>query len=56
MKGVNVIYTIQTLLKRGWSLAAIAREISADRETVRKIKKRIVTCRNKFYTLAEYRL
>lgn len=41
MKGVGVIYTIKTLLGRGWTISRIAREIGADRKTVRKIKRRI---------------
>lgn len=38
---MGVIYTIKTLLGRGWTISRIAREIGADRKTVRKIKRRI---------------
>ena len=41
MKGINVIYTIESLLKVGHSISKIARDLGVDRKTVRKYKKRI---------------
>ena len=41
MKGIEMYYTVQTLLKHGWSISRIARELEIDRKTVRKIKERI---------------
>ena len=41
MKGISVIYSIETLLKQGKSISTIARILKIDRKTVRKYKKRI---------------
>ena len=41
MKGLAMIYSISTLLERGYSNSKIANELGIDRKTVRKYKKRI---------------
>jgi len=41
MKGVEMHYTVQTLLKHGVNISEIARQTGSDRKTVRALKKRI---------------
>ena len=38
MKGIEMYYTVKTLLDQGWSISGIARELRIDRKTVRKIR------------------
>ena len=41
MKGIDMYYTVKTLLDQGWSISGIARELGIDRKTVRKIRDRV---------------
>ena len=41
MKGIEMYYTVHTLLKQGWSISGIARELGTDRKTVRKIREKV---------------
>lgn len=41
MKGIEMYYTVHTLLKQGWSISGIARELGIDRKTVRKIREKV---------------
>ena len=41
MKGIEMYYTVKTLLDQGWSISSIARELGIDRKTVRKIRERV---------------
>lgn len=41
MKGIEMYYTVKTLLDQGWSISGIARELGIDRKTVRKIRERV---------------
>jgi len=41
MLGVEMYYTVQTLLKQGKNISQIAREIGIDRKTVRKIRDKV---------------
>jgi len=41
MLGVEMYYTVQTLLKRGKNISQIARELGIDRKTVRKIRDKV---------------
>ncbi|MCP4050893.1 MAG: hypothetical protein GY730_09340, partial [bacterium] len=43
MKGIEMYYTIKTLLERGKSIRSIANDLKIDRKTVRKIKIKIET-------------